>query len=87
MDTRADIYQACPATDEQAAQEVRDGGVVFVLPEPRAKRLTCLLESCDAYRAERARQDTLPLPAWGLIGALVLGLLGGFALTWFLLPR
>ena len=34
--------------------------------------------------AERERLDAMPLPALGLVAALVLGLLGGIALTlWF----
>lgn len=68
------LYRSCA---EAPPLEPVDGG--FFLPELRARRLSCLLTTCETDRLEKARfisDSTAPLPwwAWAMGMSLTLGL-------------
>lgn len=71
----APVYQQCREAPPLVAV---DGG--YFMPEPRAQRLTCLLNTCELDRAAKSRfiGETPPPPAWwlwalGVTSALSLG--------------
>lgn len=68
------LYRSC---SEAPPLEPVDGG--FFMPELRARRLSCLLTTCETDRLEKARfisDLTTPLPwwAWTMGMSLTLGL-------------
>lgn len=81
----AEVYAVCPDVGDAGEAYELDGGT-WVLPAPRGPHLACKLAGCEEYVA-RSESPLPPFSAPSLIlmfAALALGLLGGFALDWYL---
>lgn len=91
VDGGVDAGVVLPAFDDAVYAQCReappivpvDGG--YFMPEPRAQRLTCLLNTCELDREAKSRfiGETPPPPAWwlwalGVTSALSLGVFIGF---------
>jgi len=80
----AALYGSC---SEAPPLEPADGG--FFMPELRARRLNCLMTTCEVDRREKEHLlvDMPPPPAWwlwasGVTAALVLGAIIGRYWPW-----
>lgn len=76
IDFDVSLYAACP---EAPPSVPLDGGLVL-LPEPRARRVACLMATCETDRRLcRDEVNAAPPPWWwvAVTGALVLGVVAG----------